>query len=185
MKIVVGLGNPGKKYEGTRHNVGFEVLAELAHRWKATTPRSKHHSLVSEANCAEEKVLLVAPQTYMNLSGVAVKSATDFCKLDPEHLLIVCDDFNLPLGKLRIRTEGSAGGQNGLDNILQQLGTQKVPRLRVGVGPVPERWEARDFVLGRFQGPERETVDEVVRRAADAVECWIRSGIATAMNRYN
>lgn len=185
MKIVVGLGNPGKKYEGTRHNVGFEVLAELAHRWQATSPRSKHQSLVSEAICGEEKVLLLAPQTFMNLSGVAVKSAADFCKLSPEHLLVICDDFHLPLGKLRIRTEGSAGGQNGLDNILQHMGTQKVPRLRVGVGPVPDEWESRDFVLGRFQRSERETVDEVVRRAADAVECWIKSGIATAMNRYN
>src|SRR5690606_34904827 len=128
-----GLGNPGKKYDGTRHNVGFEVLGELAHRWHAPAPRSKHQSLVSEALDDEERVLLVAPQTYMNLSGVAVKSAADFCKLDLEHLLIVCDDFNLPLGKLRIRTEGSAGGQNGLDNILQHLGTQKVPRLRIGV----------------------------------------------------
>src|SRR5690606_16044047 len=97
----------------------------------------------------------------------------------------ICDDFNLPLGKLRLRSEGSAGGQNGLDNILQHLGTQQVPRLRVGVGPVPERWEARDFVLGRFQREEQETADEVVRRAADAVECWIASGIAAAMNRYN
>lgn len=185
MKIVVGLGNPGKKYEGTRHNMGFEVLAELAHRWQAGPPRVKYQSLVSEATHAGEKVLLIAPQTFMNLSGVAVRAATDFCKLETEHLLIVCDDFNLPLGKMRFRPEGSSGGQNGLENILQHLGTPKVPRLRVGVGPVPERWEARDFVLGRFQANERELADEVVRRAADAVECWITSGIATAMNRYN
>lgn len=185
MKIVVGLGNPGKKYEQTRHNVGFEVLAELSHRWQAPAPRTKHQSLVSEIICEGEKVLLLAPQTFMNLSGVAVKSATDFCKLDVEHLLVVCDDFNLPLGKLRLRSEGSAGGQNGLDNILQHMGTQKVPRLRIGVGPLPERWNAADFVLGRFRAEERELADEAIRRAADAVECWITSGMATTMNRFN
>jgi PTH1 family peptidyl-tRNA hydrolase len=185
MKIVVGLGNPGKKYEATRHNVGFEVLAELAHRWQASAARIKHQSLVTEVIREGEKILLVAPQTFMNLSGVAVKSVADFCKLETEHLLVVCDDFNLPLGKLRLRSEGSAGGQNGLDNILQHMGTQKVPRLRVGVGPVPEQWAARDFVLGKFSREEREVADEAIRRAADAVECWISSGMAAAMNRYN
>lgn len=185
MKVVVGLGNPGKKYDSTRHNVGFETLAELAYRWKADPAREKHQSLVAEGQFGGEKVLLVAPQTYMNLSGVAVKSLVDFYKLETTDLLVVCDDFNLPLGSLRVRPHGSAGGQNGLDNILQQTGTQQVPRLRIGIGPVPSQWSTVDFVLGKFSRDEREAADSAIRRSADAVECWIGEGIAVTMNRFN
>lgn len=185
MKMIVGLGNPGKKYEDTRHNIGFEVLGELARRWQADTPREKHQALVSSASYHQEKVLLVAPQTYMNLSGVSVRLATDFFKLPGTDLLVTCDDFNLPLGMLRTRAQGSAGGQNGLDNIIQQLGTQEFARLRIGIGPVPEHYNAADFVLSKFAKNERDDVDQTVRRAADAVECWIAKGTTETMNQFN
>ena len=185
MKLIVGLGNPGKKYDDTRHNVGFDLIGELANRWHADGFREKHQSQIAEVNCSGEKVLLVAPQTFMNLSGVAVRLIADFYKLVPEDLLVACDDFNIPLGTLRLRAKGSAGGQNGLANILQQLGTEEVSRLRIGIGPVPERWSTVDFVLGKFGRDERELADQSVRRAADAVECWVTQGLGPAMNQFN
>ncbi|MCO6043922.1 aminoacyl-tRNA hydrolase [Aeoliella sp. ICT_H6.2] len=185
MKMIVGLGNPGKKYDNTRHNVGFELIGELAKRWQADRFRDKHQSQLAEIALAGEKVLLVAPQTFMNLSGVSVRLAADFYKLPPSDLLVVCDDFNLPLGTLRMRTKGSAGGQNGLDNIIQQLGTQDFARLRIGIGPVPERWSTVDFVLGKFARDEQELADQTIRRTADAVECWVRQGPTAAMNQFN
>ncbi|MGI9455584.1 MAG: aminoacyl-tRNA hydrolase [Aeoliella sp.] len=185
MKLIVGLGNPGKKYEQTRHNVGFEVLAEVARLWQADAYREKHHGLLAAAEYAEEKVLLLCPQTFMNLSGVSVRSAVDFYKLPIVDLLVVCDDFNLVLGKLRTRTEGSAGGQNGLANIIQQLGTQDFARLRVGIGPVPERWDAADFVLGKWSRVERKEINEMVLRAAKAIECWVAEGAGSTMNQFN
>lgn len=183
--MIVGLGNPGKKYDNTRHNVGFELIDELAHRWQVTGWREKHQAKLAEANYAGEKVLLLAPQTFMNLSGVSVRLASDFFKLPMAELLVVCDDFNLPLGSLRTRAKGSAGGQNGLDNVIQQMGTQDVARLRIGVGPVPERWSTVDFVLGKFSRSERELADQIIRRAAEAVECWITEGLGPTMNKFN
>lgn len=185
MKMIVGLGNPGKKYDDTRHNVGFELLGELARRWQADGFRDKHQAQLAEVVRAGEKVLLVAPQTYMNLSGVAVRLAFDFYKLEAADLMVVCDDFNLPLGTNRMRAKGSAGGQNGLDNIIQQLGTNEFARLRIGIGPVPSQWSTVDFVLGKFSREEQENVDQAIRRAADAVECWIAEGTLAAMNEYN
>lgn len=185
MKMIVGLGNPGKKYDNTRHNVGFEVVGELARRFGADGFRERHQALIAEVAFRGEKVLLVAPQTFMNLSGVAVRLASDFYKLSPDDLLVMCDDFNLPLGTLRTRPKGSAGGQNGLENIIQQLGTQEFARLRIGIGPVPERWNAVDFVLGKFSRDEQEEADKVVCRAADAVECWIAEGTGETMNKFN
>ncbi|WP_425400687.1 aminoacyl-tRNA hydrolase [Aeoliella sp.] len=185
MKMIVGLGNPGKKYDDTRHNVGFELIGELAKRWQVDGFRDKHQAQMAEAVLAGEKALLLAPQTFMNLSGVSVRLAADFYKLPLTDLLVVCDDFNLPLGSLRMRTKGSAGGQNGLDNIIQQLGTQEIARLRIGIGPVPERWSTVDFVLGKFSRDEQELADQTIRRAADAVECWMAEGPTAAMNQFN
>jgi peptidyl-tRNA hydrolase, PTH1 family len=185
MKMIVGLGNPGKKYDNTRHNVGFEVVGELARRWRTDSFREKYQALLTEAVRGGEKVLLLAPQTYMNLSGVAVRLASDFYKAAASDLLVVCDDFNLPLGTLRMRARGSAGGQNGLDNIIQQLGTQDFARLRFGIGPVPERWSTVDYVLGKFPKDEHELVGQTLHRAADAVECWIANGATETMNQYN
>src|ERR1700704_1542716 len=134
MKLLVGLGNPGKKYEGTRHNVGFEVGAELAYRHGASKPKVKFEAEIAELAVAGQKLLLVAPQTFMNASGRSVRQLVDFFHVDVNDLLVVCDDINLRLGQLRIRRVGSSGGQKGLENIIQHMGTQAVPRLRIGVG---------------------------------------------------
>jgi PTH1 family peptidyl-tRNA hydrolase len=185
MKIVIGLGNPGRKYEGTRHNVGFCVVEELMRRHAAGTSKSNFQAEVAEASISGEKVLLVRPSTYMNLSGAAAVAVRDFYKLAGADLLVVCDDFALPLGRLRIRTQGSGGGQKGLSNIIERLGTDEVPRLRIGVGPLPAGWDGADFVLGRFNKDEADEIAVAVARAADAVEVWISQGIATAMSKYN
>lgn len=185
MKVLVGLGNPGRKYEGTRHNVGFELVAELATRFGAAKPRTKFEAELSEVSVGNERLLLVAPQTYMNLSGRSVRQALDFYQLPVDAVLVACDDINLPLGKLRLRKSGSAGGQKGMDNILQHLGTQNVARLRIGVGAPPGEMDSADYVLERFHKSDRGAVDTAVRKAADAVELWITSGIDAAMNRFN
>lgn len=185
MKLIVGLGNPGKKYQQTRHNVGYEVLAELGRRHGDGRPRNKFQAEVMEARVSGEKALLLSPLTFMNLSGRSVQPARDFYKLPHHDLLIVCDDFNLPLAKLRFRSAGSSGGQKGLHDILQRLGAQDVPRLRIGIGQPPEGWDVVDFVLSRFAEAERRKMDEAVRRAADAVAVWAVDGIETCMNRYN
>jgi peptidyl-tRNA hydrolase, PTH1 family len=190
IKLVVGLGNPGRKYEGTRHNVGFEVLAELTRRHGPLKLKSAFRGEVADvnialANGAGQRLLLLWPQTYMNLSGASVLEARDFYKLSNESILIVCDDFNLPLAKLRVRPSGSAGGQKGLDNIILRLGTEDVPRLRIGVGPVPEHFNGADFVLGKFTRQEIPEVKEALVRAAEAVETWARDDIQLCMNRFN
>lgn len=185
MKLVVGLGNPGRKYEGTRHNVGFIVLNELARRHDAARPKANFQGEISETELHGQKTLLLWPQTFMNLSGASVLAARDFYKLENSELLIVCDDFNLPLAKVRMRPEGSAGGQKGLDDVILRLGTEAVPRLRIGVGPLPANWDPADFVLSRFTKEELPEIEPAVARAADAVEDWTRLGIAECMNRYN
>jgi PTH1 family peptidyl-tRNA hydrolase len=184
MKVVVGLGNPGRQYAGTRHNVGFDVIDYLAKGPGVGSSRSAFQSEVVEMTEGGEKVLLVKPQTFMNLSGRAVRAVLDFYKLTPADLLVVCDDYNLPLGKLRVRAKGSAGGQNGLKNIQDQLGTDEYPRLRVGIGQ-PAPGEAVDFVLTRFKPGERAAADEAVANAANGVLVWVRQGLAACMNRVN
>lgn len=185
MKLVVGLGNPGKKYTGTRHNVGFAVLDQLAKEWSADVPRAKFESFVAECRVGQQKTLLVWPQTYMNRSGLAVQQAAAFYKAPLENLLVICDDFNLPLGKLRYRTGGSSGGQNGLKDIISALGTDDWPRLRLGVGPVPERWNPADFVLGRFSNDQTDQAGASIQLAAKSVATWVEEGVAVAMNQYN
>jgi len=184
MRLVVGLGNPGPKYAGTRHNVGYDVVDYLAAAPQCGPFRSKFQSLIAEMNEAGELVLLVKPETYMNLSGRAVRQLLDFYKLEPAQLLVVCDDFNLPLGKLRVRAQGSHGGQNGLRNIQECLGTDAYPRLRIGVGQ-PGPGEAVDFVLSRFKPAEKPLISEAIARAAECVLIWIRQGISACMNRAN
>jgi PTH1 family peptidyl-tRNA hydrolase len=185
MKLIVGLGNPGRRYEKTRHNVGFEVLNVVAQRNAAEAAKEKFSGLVAGATVAGQQVLLLWPQTLMNRSGQSVAAAVGFYQLPLEELLVVCDDFNLPLGKLRFRSQGSAGGQNGLDDIIRGLGTEEFARLRVGIGPVPESWDPADYVLGRFKPSERPTIDEKILDAAEAVECWVAEGIKVGMNRFN
>jgi PTH1 family peptidyl-tRNA hydrolase len=185
MKVLVGLGNPGKKYEGTRHNVGFEVVAELACRHGASKPKIKFEAEIAELTVADQKLLLVAPQTFMNASGRSVRQVADFFQVAASDLLVVCDDINLPLGQLRIRRSGSSGGQKGLENIIQHMGTPAVPRLRIGIDrPAPGR-DSADYVLDRFRKSEQEAIDIAIRTAADAVATWVAEGIDRAMNRYN
>ncbi len=184
MKVVVGLGNPGSKYAGTRHNVGFDVIDYLAKAPGVGLARTQFQSLVAETSEAGDKVLLVKPETYMNLSGRAVRAIVDFYKVPIEDVLIVCDDFNLPLGKLRVRANGSHGGQNGLRNIQEQLGTDAYARLRIGVGQ-PGPGEAVDFVLSRFKLGEKAAIDDAIAKAAEGVLIWLRRGLDACMNATN
>ena len=184
--LVVGLGNPGAKYEHTRHNVGFMTADALAGRNGEPIRRVKYHALTSEAVIGGQSVLLMKPTTFMNLSGQAVSEAARFYKIPADHVLVISDDVDLPLGKLRIRKSGSAGGHNGLKHIIQLLGTDQFPRLKIGVGGKPHPdYNMADWVLGQFQGEDKKTIDDAVARAADAVECLLADGIDRAMNQYN
>lgn len=185
MKLVVGLGNPGRKYQETRHNVGFAVLAELAEKYATSRPKSKFQGEVVEADIEGQKALLLSPVTYMNRSGASVQAARDFYKLANEDLLVVCDDLNLPLAKLRFRTKGSSGGQKGLADVVAKLGSEEFPRLRIGIGSPPEGWDATGYVLGKFAAEEKPEIEQAVRQAVDAVVAWAREGIEYCMNRYN
>lgn len=183
MKAVVGLGNPGSRYHGTRHNVGYAVIDSLAAGPNAGQFQTRFQAKVAEAMEGADKVLLVKPETFMNLSGLSVRQLMDFYQLPTENLLVVCDDFNLPLGKLRARARGTHGGHNGLRDIQSHLGTTQYARLRIGVGSPRE--EAIDHVLGRFAQSERPLIDEATATAAQAVMVWIKYGIEECMNRFN
>lgn len=195
MKLIVGLGNPGKKYEGTRHNVGFEVASELFARagqgdfWSKAA--SKFEALSGEIvvpgfNGSEnERALVVAPMTYMNESGRSVRQFAQFYKVKPDDVLVICDDMNIDCGRLRMRSSGSAGGQKGLKNIIDHLGTQDIPRLRVGVGRPPEGVEVVNYVLSRFRVSERAKIDEAVTDAALGAEYWAVRPIDAVMNHVN
>jgi len=185
MKLIVGLGNPGKLYENTRHNVGFQIIREFARRHGAGPPQTKFESETVRLTLGDQQVMLLCPLTYMNLSGRSIRLAANFYKLPLGELLVICDDFNLPVGKLRFRTRGSSGGQHGLQNTIEQLGSEEFCRLRIGVGPLPERCSAADFVLGKFTAAQRETVAEVVDRACKAIDCWCTDGIDQSMNNFN
>jgi PTH1 family peptidyl-tRNA hydrolase len=185
MKLIVGLGNPGSKYKDTRHNVGFEVAALLAKKFATAPPRAKFQGEIVEATIAGHKTLLLTPLTYMNLSGASVLATRDFYKIENENLLVVCDDFALPLAKLRLRTKGSSGGQNGLEDILRRLGTEEIPRLRIGVGPLPPGRDAAGFVLSKFAKDEQRQIADGIQRASEAVATWVQLGLAAAMNRFN
>jgi PTH1 family peptidyl-tRNA hydrolase len=185
MRLVVGLGNPGDKYKNTRHNVGFEVVSRLAKQFGGGTAKNRFQGEVAEAAFGGQKVLLLTPLTYMNLSGGSVLAARDFHKIEHENILIVCDDFNLPLAKLRLRGKGSSGGQKGLEDIIRRLGTEEIPRLRIGVGTPPPGWDGARYVLGRFGSDEQPKIAAAIERAAEAAADWVRDGLEAAMNRYN
>ncbi len=184
MKVIVGLGNPGPKYAGTRHNVGFDVIDYLAAGPGVGAFREKFEAFVAEMKDGDETVLLVKPLTFMNLSGRAVRAVLDFYKVPVENVLVVCDDFNLPLGKLRVRIKGSHGGQNGLRNIQEQLGTDSYTRLRIGVGQ-PAVGDAVDHVLSKFRPGEKAAAEDAVANAAQAALVWTRSGAEFCMNKFN
>jgi peptidyl-tRNA hydrolase, PTH1 family len=185
MKLVVGLGNPGRRYEGTRHNVGYVILAELARRHGITPPKARFRGEVVEAELGGQKALLLSPTTFMNLSGTSVQEAVSFYKLPSEDLLVLCDDLNLPVGKLRFRSRGSSGGQKGLDDIIGRLGTEEFSRLRMGIGAAPDGWDWANYVLSKFTPDELPTIRQAVESAADAVVGWAREGIEFCMNQYN
>ncbi len=184
MKVVVGLGNPGAQYEGTRHNVGFDVIQVLAKRHNIAVSKRNFRAVYGEGTIAGEKVILVRPMTYMNLSGEAVAALCRFYKVPPEDVIVILDDVALAVGRLRLRFQGSAGGHNGLTNIIKLLHTEAVPRIRVGVGAAGAGAMV-NHVLGRFGAEERDTMAETCERAAEAVEYAVQEGFEKAMNRFN
>src|SRR5438874_12269057 len=182
MKAVVGLGNPGDDYKGTRHNVGFEVVDELARRWHAKLKKWK--ATADTAIVKDRGVILVEPRTYMNNSGQAIAAVMAFYRIQPADVLVVVDEVQLPLGKLRLRTSGSAGGHNGLKSVIEHVGLD-FPRLRIGVDRGHPDWDLSDRVLSKFPPTERAVVDAAIDRAADAVEVFLTDGVHVAMNRVN
>ena len=184
--LVVFLGNPGPKFAGTRHNVGFMAADKCEKATGASIRKARFKALTDEIRLGDARVLLMKPQTYMNLSGEAVGEAARFYKVPPERVLVISDDVSLPLGKLRVRGNGSAGGHNGLKNIIAHLGTDRFPRVKVGVGAPPNpEYDMADWVTGGFSASERKTIDAAVERALDAAACVVEQGVTEAQNRYN
>ena len=184
--LIVCLGNPGLRYEGTRHNAGFMVADALAKKLNIAVNRSRFHALTGSGSIGGESVLLMKPQTYMNLSGEAAAEAARFYKIPPERVLVVSDETALAVGRLRVRAKGSAGGHNGLKNIIEHLGTDQFPRIRLGVGAPPhEDYDLKDWVLSTFKNQDAEDMAAAAERAAEAVICYITEGAERAMNRFN
>lgn len=183
MKIIIGLGNPGKEYANTRHNIGFMVIDQLANRQNVNQFKEKFKALIGEYKYGAEKVLLVKPMTFMNASGESVVDILRFYKVEPADIIIIYDDMDLETGRLRIRKKGSAGGHNGMKSIIYQLQTDNFARLRMGIGKPPHN--AINFVLGNFGSEEKETLQEMIDKAADAVEMFLDQGTEAAMNKYN
>lgn len=185
MYLIVGLGNPTAKYEHTRHNAGFDCIDILAQRLSVKVSQSAHRALLGKGQIGSEKVILAKPQTFMNLSGQAVAAIMNFYKIDNEHLIVIYDDSDLEAGKLRIRKSGSAGGHNGMKDIIKMTGTQDFTRVRVGIGHRPEYMDMVDFVLGHAQGEDKKLMQEAFEKATDAAQDIIVNGADHAMNAYN
>lgn len=185
MKIIVGLGNPGAKYAGTRHNVGFSVILKLADKYNISLTEKKHKAEFGKGIIEGEKVILAMPQTYMNLSGESVRELMDYYKCDCSDIIVIYDDIDLAVGKLRIREKGSAGGHNGMKNIILHLGSQEFTRIRVGVGQKPKNMDLADYVLSRFGSDEQPVMNEGFDRACEAVAVALSEGTPAAMNRFN
>jgi len=186
LHLIVGLGNPGAEYDRTRHNAGFQVVERLADRWRASwTLEKKFNSLVARAGRGDHRVLLCRPQTFMNASGEAVAAVKDFFRIALPRILVIVDDADLPLGRLRLRPEGSSGGHHGLESVEQHLGTRAYARLRVGIGRIDGARQITGFVLGRFGSTETALADKVLAVAADQAETWLEAGIQKAMNQFN
>ena len=186
MFIIVGLGNPGKDYTNTRHNIGFDVIDTLADEENISVLEKKHKAIIGKGVVAGQKCILAKPVTFMNRSGESVRELIDYYKVDEtDELIIISDDVSMDVGKVRIRKKGSAGGHNGLKNIIEHLGHDNFIRVKIGVGEKPKGWDLADYVLGRFSGPERETLNETAKWAADAIRAIITDGPDGAMNRYN
>ena len=186
MYIIAGLGNPDKQYENTRHNVGFDAVDALARRYDIAVTARKHRAYCGKGMINGQKVVLMKPQTYMNLSGESLRAAVDYYKIDPaRELLVLFDDISLDTGQLRIRRKGSAGGHNGIKNIIANLNTQDFARIKLGVGEKPKQMDLVDYVLGHFSKAERALLDEAVVRVVEAVDIILSEGIDKAMNLYN
>lgn len=185
MKLIVGLGNPTAQYNGTRHNVGFSVIDELAEKYNISMDGKKHKAIYGKGVIEGQKVILAMPQTYMNLSGESVRELCDYYKVDPEDVIVIYDDINLDVGKLRIRKKGSAGGHNGMKNIIKHLGTEGFPRVRVGVGEKPKYMDLADYVLSRFNKDELDDIREGCTNACRAVAMILAEDVEAAMNVFN
>ena len=184
MKIIAGFGNPGAQYRSTRHNIGFEVIDELARRWKADNWRHRFEAEVFMKS-GSESLLLMKPQTYMNLSGVALREASRYYKVDPTDIIVIHDDLDLEAGRLRIREKGGSGGHRGIESMFVELGVDTFVRIRIGIGRPPESWNPADFVLSRFTTEEIPLMEAAVLKAADGVEMLLARGLTQAMNQYN
>lgn len=186
MYLIVGLGNPGRQYEGTRHNMGFDVIDKLVEEYHIPQAGVKFNAMYGKGNIGGRSVLLMKPLSYMNLSGGPVRDMANYFKIDPEtEMIVIYDDIDLAPGQLRIRKKGSAGGHNGMKDIIKQLGTQNFVRVKVGVGAKPEGWDLADHVLGRFSTQERDLVEESQERACKAVELILADSPDAAMNEFN
>ena len=183
-RLIIGLGNPGRKHAGNRHNVGFQCLDRLAEAWGLSFRRRKHKALIAQGEIAGLKVILTKPQTFMNPSGDAAERMARFYRVSPENILVIYDDLDLPTGKIRLRPEGGSGGHKGMKSTIEHLGTNGFPRLRVGIGR-PHHGDPVDYVLGDFTPDERIAMDEAYERIVPAVELWLAEGIVVAMNKYN
>lgn len=184
--MIVGLGNPGADYEKTRHNVGFRATDLLAGLLGTKIDRLKFQALTRLVRAQDKKILLVQPQTYMNASGAAVSALASYYKIPPQRILVIFDDISLPVGRIRVRKDGSAGGHNGIKSIIQSLGSDQFPRVKIGVGAKPHPdYDLADWVLGKFVGEDKKAIDAAIKRAADAVECYIQDGPDKAMSRFN
>ncbi|HEY9582189.1 MAG TPA: aminoacyl-tRNA hydrolase [Savagea sp.] len=185
MKVIIGLGNPGKQYEKTRHNIGFQVIDELKDRWNVHSMQTKFNGAYATVHRPEGKVILVQPMTYMNLSGECVRPLIDYYGAEIEDIIVLYDDLDLPLGQMRLRLKGGAGGHNGMKSLIQHLGTQSFKRVRIGIGRPTGRQPIADYVLAPFSKEEQLDVDTVVRRAADACEDALSTDFNDVMNEYN
>ena len=185
MKLIVGLGNPGRDYSATRHNVGFMAVDELARRWNITNWKQKYNAEVAEYRLDGDVIMLVKPQTYMNLSGTAISELARFYKIPAHDVVVIFDDLDLPAGRLRLRTKGGSGGHRGIESLLTHMGSAEFPRIRIGIGRPPAGWEVVDYVLSRFAAEEQPLLTEVIGKAADAVEYSLKHGFTKAMNAFN
>lgn len=186
MYIIVGLGNPGKQYDHTRHNIGFQVIDYLADQNGIAVEEKKHKALVGKGMIGGEKVILAKPQTYMNLSGESVRELVDYYKIDwEEELIVISDDISLDVGGIRVRKKGSAGGHNGLKNIIQHLGSEGFTRIKMGVGEKPKGYDLADYVLGHFSTEEKQIMADSAKKAAEAIQTIFSDGVDMAMNRFN
>lgn len=183
--VVIGLGNPGKRFENTRHNVGFDAIDRLSLKHKIAVTKVKHKAVIGDGFIGDKKVLLVKPQTFMNLSGESVREIIEWYKVSVKNIIIIYDDIDLPVGKLRIRPKGSAGTHNGMRSVIYQIESDDFPRIRIGVNKPPQGWDLADFVLSKFSPDERKNVDMAIENAAEAVEVILKSGVDNAMNRFN